>query len=497
MSETRAAESDAAARAAQEAGATAARDVLRQLPSVNQVLAQPAIEALVDEYGRAAVRDWVRDELQAVRDACLQTVPAPKALPRTLVIDQIADRLVVRAELWNETRFGGVINATGVVLHTGLGRAPLSDSALRALEACGRAGNLEVDLLTAHRRSRGYQLDPLWQRLTRCEASLVVNNNAAATLLTLQGLCAGREVIISRGQLVEIGGSFRLPDVFALSGAQLREVGTTNRTRIGDYRQAVTDQTAAILHVHTSNYRIEGFTESPGIEALVELCRDVGVLCLDDIGSGCLIETSALGLPAEPTFTRSLAAGADVVLGSGDKLLGGPQAGIILGRRKLLDQLRRHPLSRALRIDKLTLAALQATLESYARGREFSELPVLQLLSQSPEQLLKRAAAVCAELAETPGLACRVERDMAPVGGGTLPAALLPTAVLAVRHDEHSADALAGVLRTGKIRVFARIREDDVLVDLRSVFPQDDSKLALALRLVQRNPADRERLENL
>jgi L-seryl-tRNA(Ser) seleniumtransferase len=455
-------------------------NLLRMLPAVNAVLGHEDVRPLVEQHGREVVLTWARQALDGAREGLRS--PGETA-DRDGLLDRVAEQVVERAGRSERLRLGAVINATGVILHTGLGRAPLSDAARAALsEAAGNA-NVEVDLETADRRYRGHQLTPALQALTGCEDALIVNNNAAATLLTLQALCAGREVVISRGQLIEIGGSFRLPEIFALSGARIREVGTTNRTKLSDYEQAIGPETAAVMHVHPSNYRIIGFTASPTIAELVELGRRRGLLAIDDIGSGSLVDVTRYGLPAEPTFGESIAAGADVVLGSGDKLLGGPQAGILLGRREPIERIRRHPLARAVRVGKLTLAALQATLDAYLRGEAADDIPTIALLATSAERLVARAEAIASELAGAVPLAVEVRRDSAPVGGGSLPGAELPTAVVAVRHAAWSADELARRLRLGTIRLFARVQQDQVLIDLRSVRPQDDSRIVLALRL--------------
>ncbi|GDY07237.1 L-seryl-tRNA(Sec) selenium transferase [Planctomycetia bacterium] len=388
------------------------------------------------------------------------------------------------ARIADQQQLSRVINATGVVLHTGLGRAPLSVAARQALGDLGGHCNVEVDLETAGRRYRGHQLEATFRSLTGCEDVLIVNNNAAATLLTLQALCAGREVVISRGQLIEIGGSFRLPEIFTLSGAVLREIGTTNRTHVSDYQKALTANTAAVMHVHPSNFRVIGFSETPAIDDLVPLARKHGVIAIDDIGSGALIDVTQFGLPAEPTFQQSLAAGADVVLGSGDKLLGGPQCGIILGKHEFVERIRQHPLARAVRIGKLTLAALQATLDAYLRGAAAAEIPTLAMLSVSIESLRQRARQVAVEIGELPNCRVEIANETAAVGGGSLPGVELPTVVLRLRSPSISADELSRGLRLGSIRVCGRIQQDDVLLDLRSVLPEDDLRLALAVKCV-------------
>lgn len=488
----------------------AAENVLRHLPPVDAVLKHPGVRPLIDERGRDVVLGWVRTELDRLRSEVQAAVlPAERAA----LLDVVSDRVAARAEHAERIHIGRVINATGVILHTGLGRAPLSQQAKNALPEAAGATNVELDLETAARRYRGHQLEPAWRTLAGAEDSLIVNNNAAATLLTLQALCAGREVIISRGQLIEIGGSFRLPEIFELSGAVLREVGTTNRTRVADYVRAIGPETAAVMHVHTSNYRVVGFSETPGIADLVAVAREHGLLAIDDIGSGALVDVSKYGLPAEPMFSESLRHGADVVLGSGDKLLGGPQCGIILGRAEHVGRLRNHPLARAVRVGKLTLGALSATLDSYLRGAAEEEIPTLALLATPVTALRERAQRIRDEVAnpdqtstadsrpdesatshdESPmpdngqtksaALEIEVRDDVAPVGGGSLPGVDLPTAVLALRHASLSAGELAAKLRLGAIRVVGRVQKDAVILDLRSVAPEDDSRIALALRL--------------
>lgn len=468
------------------------QDRLRLIPSVGELLSRSDLAPLASACGREPLGEWIEDALEELR-AQLRAGGGPLETTRAGFADRVARGAIERAEAEQAVRLGPVVNATGVVLHTGLGRAPLSDAALRAVQEAGRASNLEVDLATGDRRWRGHQLQNAWRRLTGAEGAFVVNNNAAATVLLLDALCRGREVVISRGQLIEIGGSFRLPEIFAQSGAILREVGTTNRTRLADYERVIGPQTAAILHVHTSNYRVVGFAETPGTEALAKLAKRAGVLCFDDIGSGCLVDTTRFDLPHEPTFAESLQAGADLVLGSGDKLLGGPQCGIVLGREALLARLREHPLARAVRIDKLTLAALAATLDSYLRGTAIEDIPVLSLLGAKVEDLLSRASRIREALGSgIPGspagtLSITVDRETAMVGGGSLPGATLPTAVLRLTHATLPVGDFARRLRLGTPRVFGRIRENEVLLDLRSVLPGDDGQIVAALRAFEGN----------
>lgn len=455
----------------------------QQLPPVQNVLSHGSVEPLIAEHGREVVLTWIREALSDARRQLTAAEDQPSALDRSGWTERLAEQVLANARSADQRQLSRVINATGVVLHTGLGRAPLSVAARQALSELGGHCNVEVDLETSERRYRGHQLETAFRTFTGCEDVLIVNNNAAATLLTLQALCAGREVVISRGQLIEIGGSFRLPEIFQLSGAVLREVGTTNRTHLSDYERAVVPlHTAAIMHVHPSNFRVIGFSETPGIEQLVPLARKHGAVAIDDIGSGALIDVTHFGLPAEPTFQQSLAAGADVVLGSGDKLLGGPQCGIILGKREFVERIRQHPLARAVRVGKLTLAALQATLDAYLRDQATCEIPTLAMLSASVESLRQRARRVAEEIGAMTDCHIEVADGIAEVGGGSLPGVELQTSVLRLRSRTQSADELSRRLRLGSIRVFGRIHADNVLLDLRSVLSEDDSRLALAVR---------------
>lgn len=467
--------------------------MLRHLPSVTDLLEQPAILELCVGHGRLLVTKWVRQAVDEKRDSLrkqLQNADAESgdkdaAAVRDLLRIELLEAVTEIAHKADLERVQGIINATGIVLHTGLGRAPLSAGAKQALQDAAGACNAEVDIATGDRRYRGYQLNSTLQLLTDCESSLIVNNNAAATLLTLQALGAGREVIISRGELIEIGGSFRLPEIFELSGVILREVGTTNRTSLKDYENAIGPDTAAIMHVHPSNYRVVGFASKPDEADMFALAKQHGLIAIDDIGSGALFDTRDAGLPYEPTFQHSIAAGADVVLGSGDKLLGGPQCGIIVGNDECVAKIRNHPLARAVRVGKLTLAALGATLDSYVRDEARSEIPTQAMLFATTEELQNRAEAIKDEIADVPNLQLSIREDVAQVGGGSLPTVELPTVVIALKHQKISADDLAIKLRTGRIGVFVRIQNDEVILDVRSVLPEDDSRLALAVRLIR------------
>ena len=370
-----------------------------------------------------------------------------------------------------------VINATGVVLHTNLGRAPLAGAALERVASIARGySNLEYDVAAGGRGSRTVHAESLLTSLTGAEAAIVVNNNAAATLLILTGLAAGRDVIISRGELVEIGGGFRVPDVMRQSGASLREVGTTNRTRVNDYIAAVSGSTAMFLRVHPSNFRIEGFTERPSLDELVNAARAMQIIVVEDIGSGCLLDD----LADEPSVQASIAAGVDVVCFSGDKLLGGPQAGIIAGRKELVDRLRTHPLMRALRVDKVTLAMLEATLAEYAAGRAAVTIPVQRMLHASADEIESRAQALAARLAAN-GWRVSMISGSSAVGGGSAPGLALPTVLLSIEREGETAAATEAWLRSLDPPVIARIEHDRVVLDLRTVSGEEDETLLTLL----------------
>jgi L-seryl-tRNA(Ser) seleniumtransferase len=467
--------------------------MLRHLPSVNDQLAHPLLAELIDSYGRWLVTHWTRQALDEVRAELIDAQKQSASVEadqtdddqRENLQDQIAARIQQAAAERELVHVQRVINATGIVLHTSLGRSPLSAAARQAMQDAAGATNVEVDIETGSRRYRGYQLEESLRLLTGCESSLVVNNNAAATMLTLQALCSGKEVVISRGELIEIGGSFRLPEIFELSGAVLKEIGTTNRTRLEDYEAAIGPDTAAVMHVHPSNYRVVGFTDKPAPKDIFAIAQKHGVIGIDDIGSGALFDVQKAGLPEEPTFSDSIQAGADVILGSGDKLLGGPQSGIIIGKSNLIEQLRSHALARAVRVGKLTLAALDATLDAYIRGTAEAEIPLLSMLQTDRQALQKRAESVLSDIGTVPNLRITIQDDQAQVGGGSLPTIELPTVVLALTHDLLNATQLTRQLRVGRICIFGRVQHDEVLLDLRSVQPEDDSRVALAVRLIR------------
>ena len=448
---------------------------LRSLPSVDRVLSDPALSELSTRLTHDALvqlaRQAVSEARQRIGDGA--AAPSPTALAAR-VLDLAEDLLGPGPH--------AVINATGVVLHTNLGRAPLSDAARAAALAASQGYvDLEFDLATGERGSRLGRVEALLTRLTGAEAAFAVNNNAAAVLLALTAVAAGREVVVSRGQAVEIGGGFRIPDVLAQSGARLVEVGTTNRTYLQDYETAITPQTAALLRVHPSNFQVIGFTAGVSLAELAGLGRERGLLVLDDLGSGCLLDTTPFGLPAEPKAQDSVAAGADLVFFSGDKLMGGPQCGLIVGRREPVERLRRHPLARALRLDKGTIAALAATLVHYLRGEELTTIPVWRMLSTPLETLESRARAWVVALGE----GARVQRSESAIGGGSLPGATLPTWCLALGPFTDAgagAAAFAGALRRASPPVVGRIEQDTVLLDPRTVLPEEDEAMLAACR---------------
>jgi L-seryl-tRNA(Ser) seleniumtransferase len=450
----------------------------RIIPSIEQLRQRPTVATLEREHGAEATIAALRTAAQAMRER-LRAASAGDEAPAS--VEDAAQWIEESAagDLGRQSRgtLRPVINATGVVLHTNLGRAPLAEAALDRVRAVARGySTLEFDLETGRRGSRTVHADAALRRLTGAEAAVVVNNNAAATLLILAGLAAGREVIVSRGELVEIGGGFRVPDVMAQSGARLREVGTTNRTRVADYTAAIGAQTALLLRVHPSNFRIEGFTERPDLAALVAAAREAGVPLVEDLGSGCLVE----GLAGEPTVQASIAAGVDVVCFSGDKLLGGPQCGIIAGRGEVIDRLRRHPLLRALRVDKLTLAALEATLLEYAAGRAGETIPVIGMIQATAEAIEERARALAATLHDV-GWTIALTSGVSAVGGGSAPTIDLPTVLLAIERPGLSAASLEERLRALDPPVIARIEDDRVVLDLRTVPVRDEARLAQLL----------------
>ena len=441
----------------------------RAIPSVEA--AAQAIERLApDVPARMAVRA-ARDEIDLVRGAVARGNHAA-------TVDAIAKAGVLRARLVLEDAPRPVINATGVIVHTNLGRAPLSDRALGAISAAaGGYSDLEYDLASGRRGSRSNHISEVVREVTGAEAALVLNNNAAAVFLALEAHARGREVLVARGESIEIGGGFRIPDILRASGAQLRDVGTTNRTRVEDYAQAVTDETAAIMRVHPSNFAQVGFTESPDPAELASLARERGLLLINDLGSGALLDTAAYGLEREPLIGEALEAGADLVTFSGDKLLGGPQAGVIVGSAEVVEPIAQRPLARALRPDKMTIAGLRATLGHYLRDEAVESVPVWQMIASSVDDLRVRADCLIAGLAGV-----QLVESSAAVGGGALPGQTLPSVAIEVTSPRVGAAALAERLRAGSPPVIGRIHAGGVRLDVRTVLPRDEGALRETLQ---------------
>ncbi len=457
-------------------------EALRALPSIDQLLREEALNPFIESAGRDNVRDRLREVLGELRAEIRQN-RGPVTRPG---IDEIVVRLGRRFNTRDRLRTQRVINAAGVVLHTNLGRAPLSPAALEAIrEVAGSYCNLEYELESGQRGKRGSGLESMLRDLVGAGHAAFVNNCAAAVLLTLNSLAEGGEVIISRGELVEIGGSFRIPDVITKSGARLREVGTTNRTHLHDYEQAINDQTRVILRAHPSNYRIVGFTQKPTLSELSGLARAHQLPFFEDLGSGCLIDLSGIGLQDEPTVAASIAAGVSVVAFSGDKLLGGPQCGIILGEADLIKKIKSNPLMRALRVDKLTYAALEATIGSYLRGEAQREIPSLAALHATREEIATRAIAF---LERSDPLLGSIRLELidgsSVVGGGSAPETELPSRLIAVNSTTLAPQQIEERLRNHSTPIIARIVNDRLTIDLRTVSPTEEQTIIEALRLL-------------
>ena len=473
-------------------------DLHRKLPSIDELVRSPDLAALVSEEGQAAVTDAAREVLARLRTEISAGRLDADAVNLALSGLPQAIEKQLRESLGYSLR--PVINATGVILHTNLGRAPLAGSALEHVrEAASVYSNLEFDVEAGVRGKRDVHVDRLFRKLLSDEvaggvadksvratteiATIVVNNNAAAVLIALNTLAEGGEVIVSRGELVEIGGSFRIPEVMAKANVVLREVGTTNRTRIGDYERAIGERTRLLLKVHRSNFQITGFTEQPTIPELVDLARCRNIPLVEDLGSGALIDLSTAGIAGEPGVLESLRAGVDLLTYSGDKLLGGPQAGVLSGRHELVARIRSNPLFRALRVDKLTYAALEATLLAYVR-RDYNAIPALRMMHMPKQEISKRGQTVAARVTSA-----RVRVELidgeSVIGGGAAPSAVLPTMLLAVSCEGLSADELASWLRRFDVPIVARVEEGRVLLDLRTVFPEQDEMVAEALNRLQ------------
>ncbi len=465
-------------------GTASAGDVgqlLRRLPSVEKLLDQAGFRKLETEFGRDPLVDATRSALAGLRDAVRDAQIDQDGFDRVLASMESSIRN--QLAMASAPSLVSLINATGIIVHTNLGRAPLSPSAIAAVgRVASSYNNLEYDLTTGKRgRREQHAVRPL-ERLFPGYDALVVNNNAAAVLLALNSFAVSKEVLVSRGELVEIGGSFRIPDILERSGARLREVGTTNKTRIKDYQAAFGPETALILRVHPSNFRIVGFTESASTEELVAMGKERGVPVVEDFGSGNLLALGSYGLPNEPTVETSLAAGVDLITFSGDKLLGGPQAGILVGRAESVKKCRENPLARALRVDKLTYAALEATLAAFVQGNAAKDIPVLKMLSTPASEVRSRGRRLAKSLDDVKGLELSLLDGSSKVGGGSAPEAEIPTSLVGVRAKNLSAQAILDRLRSHDPPVIARIADDQVLLDLRTVLPEEEDTLTSALR---------------
>ena len=449
---------------------------LRLLPSVEELLQSEIGQQLVAQFSHPLTVRAIRASLTLARTHILAGAQCPSYIELLETAEQ-------HIRLEQQPHLRPVINATGVIINTNLGRAPLSYEALQAVQYVASGySNLEYDLDAGERGSRHTHVEALLRELTGAEAALVTNNTAAAVLLGLSTLALGREVIISRGQLVEIGGGFRVPDVMRQSGCSLVEVGTTNRTRLKDYTDAITERTALLLAVHPSNFLITGFTESTPLADLSALAHQHNLLVMNDLGSGCLLASETYGLTHEPTPQESIAAGADVVCFSGDKLLGGPQAGILLGKSAVIARLAKHPLMRAVRIDKMTLAALEATLRHYQRGQAETHIPIWRMISAHPEKIYRRATHCVMQLQEH-GIAARVQRGESTIGGGSLPGETLATTLVTIDATKTllSLEELAKKLRMHTTPIIVRIAKNALLLDLRTVFEEQDENVVQAL----------------
>jgi len=464
-------------------------NILRNIPSVSELLETPTLKRLSDSVSRNVVVSGVRRFLDDMREE-VKSAASEMHVPAA---GELAERIARWIMTEEKPPLRPVINATGILLHTGLGRAPLAKDAIDEIAAVAAGyASVELDLQSGERSQRVVAVERLLTELTGAEAAAVCNNNAGATMLTLAALAAGREVIVSRGQLIEIGGSYRLPDVMATSGAVLREVGTTNKTRAADYENVIGEETAALMRVHTSNFKVVGFTAEAPLAELVKIAHQHKLPLIDDIGSGALIDFSRYGLEGEPIAAESIKAGSDVVLFSGDKLLGGPQCGIIVGRREPIERITKHPMMRALRVDKITLAALAATLRLY-RDTDVAEssVPLLSLLSTSMENLRTRAERLAPQLAACECVAAAEPReDETFLGGGSVPTQRIGTWCIELEPQGMNVDQLARLLRNGAPAVVGRVQQDRLLLDLRSVDPSFDTEMVSAVENAGRHATE-------
>lgn len=453
-------------------------EFLRGLPKIDDAMSSDEFKTLIEKRGRDIVLGTIRRVIEREREDILKG----KKRGEPLSIPRLREKAELEIAGKLEPSIRHAVNATGIILHTGLGRAMMPEAAVEAVKDVMRGYcNLAIDMETGKRGHRDEHVSALLCELTGAEAATIVNNNAAATVLILNTLARRKEVIVSRGHLVEIGGAFRMPDVMKTSGTKMREVGTTNKTHLKDYSDAINEKTGAILRVHQSNYRIVGFSSEPSLEELVELAHDNGLPLVDDLGSGALVDTSKYGLEHEPLVQFSNQKGADVVCFSGDKLIGGPQAGIIVGKKDLIEKIKKNPLARALRIDKMTAAAMEATLKLFLNPEKLSEThPTYRMLSYDLNTLEKRAQKVLDKLnAKFPGI--KIADGECMIGSGSVPTQTVPTKVIQIKSSKTSADSLARRLRSHKTPIFGRIQKDAVLLDFRTIQPDEDEIIIDAL----------------
>lgn len=459
-------------------------ELLRSLPSVDELLKLDEIVQLQSRCARTTVVGWIREAISEQRNHILAAanLTDQQSDAQANTCREIVERVLAEADVDQGQSVQAVINATGILLHTNLGRAPLAQRAIDRVRQAAGFTNVELNLSSGRRDKRGRRVMDLLSRLTGADDALVVNNCAAATMLVLRGIAFGKEVVISRGQLVEIGGGFRLPNVFESAGVVLREVGTTNRTYVRDYESVISENTGAILRVHHSNFRLTGFVTEPSIDDLLACQRPPGLPVIDDVGSGCVCDLSEYGF-AEPDVRQSVAAGADLVLFSGDKLFGGPQAGIIVGKQDWIDRLRKDPMMRAIRVDKMTLAALEATTEIHLEEKTWSDIPLYKMLSRSLEDLRSMADEVRNQLTgpgADAGFQVDVVASQSQIGGGSVPGVEVPSVAVVLKG--HDLDAVAQRLRTGQTSVQARLSQDAIWLDMRSV--ADNEVIALSQSVV-------------
>ena len=454
-------------------------EILRSIPKMDELLREPQLAELMESVAVATVTDAARETVDGFRRAVLAG-----EVTEVLSREELVARVICRAKELNRPAFRPIVNATGVSLHTNLGRACLSKRAADAVYGVvSRYTNLEYNIEEGRRGSRYDHVESLLQKVTGAESALVVNNNASAVLLVLCAMANKGEVICSRGELVEIGGAFRVPEIMEQCGCYLKEVGATNKTHLKDYVKAITDNTKALLKVHTSNFKIVGFTDSVSLTEMVALGKEKGIPVIEDLGSGSLVDLEQFGIHDEPTVQDSVRAGVDVISFSGDKLLGGPQAGIIIGKKKYIDIIKRHPLNRAVRVDKMTLAALEATLRSYAEGEEQAkkEIPVLSMLSADPADLRSKAELLAGMIREA-GVSCEVRAEEDQVGGGSVPTQLLPTYAVALAPRNVSVDGLEVRLRRRELPIVGRIHDGLYLLSVRTMDEKDFSYVAEAVK---------------